>query len=279
MNIDRVGRSEALSSQKNMPQVSDVESKGLQKEIAVAQQQLQKLSANEELTAEEKKQKRQEVQKEIADLNRELRRRQAELHREQLKEENQEEEKAKQIRKAGKVDGADKISQPDDKGKDKDKVKAEDKDKEEALEKEDDRKLYYPLNRMERAISSDSAQKQARAQKRVAKNLENSARVIESEIRLDEQRGQNTERKEAALEDTEQRSTSASETQMEMLSNTIYHYQRLGWQGNQTTGQQDPQDERKLAEVIGAPQKDPKPTDAAERYNAEKMFSSVIISV
>ncbi len=279
MNVDRVDRAEVLSSQRNMLQATDVESKGLRKEIAAAQQQLQKVSASEELTAEEKKQKKQEVQKELSDLNRELRQRQAELRREQLKEESQEEEKAKQTRETKKTDGADKAASADREEMDEGKVGGDNRDKGEAVEKEDDRELYYPLNRMEKAVSSAAAQKRAQAQKRVAKDLENSAHVIEGEIRMDEQRGQDTKRKEAVLEDTEKRSASASETQMEMLSNTVYHYQRLGWQGSQPTGKKDPQDERKLAEVIGAPQRDPESTDAVERYNAGKPFSSVTMSV
>ena len=61
---------------------TDFETKSFQNKIASAQTQLQKLSANNEMSSEEKAKKRQEIQKQIMELNNMLRERKAELRRE-----------------------------------------------------------------------------------------------------------------------------------------------------------------------------------------------------
>ena len=61
---------------------TDSETKSFQNQIASAQTQLQKLSANNEMSSEEKAKKRQEIQKQIMELNNMLRERKAELRRE-----------------------------------------------------------------------------------------------------------------------------------------------------------------------------------------------------
>lgn len=66
--------------------VTDSRSKNIQKEITDTQQQMQKLSSKEDLSANEKNQERKELQKEISDLNTELKQRQEELSRSQKKE-------------------------------------------------------------------------------------------------------------------------------------------------------------------------------------------------
>ncbi|MDE7199331.1 MAG: FlxA-like family protein, partial [Lachnospiraceae bacterium] len=49
--------------------VTDSRSKNIQKEITDTQQQMQKLSSKEDLSANEKSQERKALQKEISDLN------------------------------------------------------------------------------------------------------------------------------------------------------------------------------------------------------------------
>ncbi len=66
--------------------VTDSRSKNIQKEITDTQQQMQKLSSKEDLSANEKNQERKELQKEISDLNTELKQRQEELSRSQKRE-------------------------------------------------------------------------------------------------------------------------------------------------------------------------------------------------
>ncbi len=68
---------------------ADQETKSLQKQIAEKQKQLQELSSNEEMSMEEKMKKRQDIQKEITELNNQLRQHQIEQRNEkQLKRQN-----------------------------------------------------------------------------------------------------------------------------------------------------------------------------------------------
>ena len=67
----------------NVGMQTDSYTKNIQKQIADAQQRLQNLSANQDLSLEEKMKKRQEIQQEIANLNQQLRQHQIELRKEQ----------------------------------------------------------------------------------------------------------------------------------------------------------------------------------------------------
>ena len=66
-----------------MAQANDSVSKNIQNQIANAQQKLQDLSSNEELSLEDKMKKRQEIQQEITNLNQQLRQHQIEHRKEQ----------------------------------------------------------------------------------------------------------------------------------------------------------------------------------------------------
>ena len=61
-----------------MTQGNDSVSKNIQNQIANAQQKLQDLSSNEEMSLEDKMKKRQEIQQEINNLNQQLRQHQIE---------------------------------------------------------------------------------------------------------------------------------------------------------------------------------------------------------
>ena len=66
-----------------MTQGNDSVSKNIQNQIANAQQKLQDLSSNEEMSLEDKMKKRQEIQQEINNLNQQLRQHQIEQRKEQ----------------------------------------------------------------------------------------------------------------------------------------------------------------------------------------------------
>ena len=57
----------------NMMNVTDSVSKNIQNQISNAQKQLQDISANKDMSIEEKMKKRQEIQQQINDLNNQLR--------------------------------------------------------------------------------------------------------------------------------------------------------------------------------------------------------------
>ena len=65
-----------------MNQATDSYSRNIQNQIANAQKQLQELSSKEDMTLEEKKKKKQELQQQISDLNMQLRQHQMEQRRE-----------------------------------------------------------------------------------------------------------------------------------------------------------------------------------------------------
>ena len=67
----------------NVGMQTDSYTKNIQKQIADAQQRLQNLSSNQDLSLEEKMKKRQEIQQEIANLNQQLRQHQIEQRKEQ----------------------------------------------------------------------------------------------------------------------------------------------------------------------------------------------------
>ena len=67
----------------------DTVSKSLQSQIASAQKQLQELSSNDRMSVEEKRKKRQELQKQIADWNNQLRQHQIEERKKKQQEQEQ----------------------------------------------------------------------------------------------------------------------------------------------------------------------------------------------
>ena len=62
----------------NMMKATDSVSKNIQNQISNAQKQLQEISANKDMSIEEKMKKRQEIQQQINDLNNQLRQHQIE---------------------------------------------------------------------------------------------------------------------------------------------------------------------------------------------------------
>lgn len=72
-----------MGMQTRMTQGMDSYSKNIQNQIQTKQQELQKLSENEDMSLEDKMKKRQEIQQEISDLNIQLRQHQIEQRREQ----------------------------------------------------------------------------------------------------------------------------------------------------------------------------------------------------
>ena len=78
MKINGFNGTNTQTGAMGMAQVNDSVSKNIQNQIANAQQKLQDLSSNEELSLEDKMKKRQEIQQEITNLNQQLRQHQIE---------------------------------------------------------------------------------------------------------------------------------------------------------------------------------------------------------
>ena len=174
------------AGQMGLHQEDDMISKNLKKQIDNLQKELQELSANTQLGGEEKMKKRQEIQKQISDLNVQLRQHQIELR----KEKQQEKASSDDIFESASMEG---------------KTKASDKGN------------GMTQASMEAMISADVSMKQAAKQGSVATKMEGRARVLEMEISLDSARGGNVDVKKEELENAKQRAADASAAQISTL--------------------------------------------------------------
>ena len=170
----------------NMMQSNDSVSKNLQSQIANAQKQLQELSANKEMSLEEKMKKRQEIQQQIADLNNQLRQHQIEQRKEH------------QAKKSSMNDmlGGSKQTAP----------------------KAGSQGTGLSQASMKAMISADSAMAQAKVQGSVATKMEGRAGVLEAEIKLDQARGDDVEKKKEELAEVQQKAVQAESAQMNTLA-------------------------------------------------------------
>lgn len=174
------------AGQMGLRQEDDMISKNLKKQIDNLQKELQELSANTQMGGEEKMKKRQEIQKQISDLNVQLRQHQIELRRE------------KQQEKASSDNIFESASMEE-------KTKASDKGN------------GMTQAGMEAMISADVSMKQAAKQGSVATKMEGRAGVLEMEIKLDSVRGGNVDAKQEELAKTEQKAADASAAQISTL--------------------------------------------------------------
>ena len=165
----------------NMNTQNDPLSKNIQEQIANAQKQMQEISADTELTPEQKMKKRQEIQQQIANLNQQLRQRQIEQRKEQqakaaaAREENSNRQKTETEKQ-----NAPGISQTG----------------------------------METLLSADSTLKQAKIQGNTATRMEGRANVLKIEIKQDKG---DTSAKEAELAKMEQKAEDATNAQLNTL--------------------------------------------------------------
>ena len=183
MRINGLNGTDMQPGTMGMTQANDPISKNIQNQIANAQQKLQDLSSNEEMTLEDKMKKRQEIQREIASLNQQLRKHQIELKREQQSKNSLSMDDVSASTKNISVNKGTGMSQEG----------------------------------MQAMISADSSMKQAKVQGNVVTQMEGRAGVIESEIKQDAGRG-NTEKKEAELEELQAKVQSATAAQISTIA-------------------------------------------------------------
>ncbi len=187
MKINGLNGVNSQSSGTGMMQSNDSVSKNLQNQIANAQKELQELSANKEMSIEEKMKKRQEIQQQINELNQQLRQHQMEQRKEkQQKKESTMNDMLGENKKAsfnpGKQNAG--LSQAS----------------------------------MKAMISADSAMAQAKVQGNVATKMNGRAGVLDAEIKLDMARGNDVEAKKEELAEVQQKAISAETAQLNTLS-------------------------------------------------------------
>lgn len=189
MVVNGINGSSTAAGQMQKPQTNDSVSRNIQNQIANAQKQLQELSSNTELSVEEKMKKRQEIQKQIFELQNQLRQHEMELQ--------------KEARQAQSVSMEEMLGRT----------------KRTEQVKEDGQESGLSTAGMEAMISADSAMNQAEAQGSIATRLEDKAGILEGEIKSDASRGASVEAKQGELADIEQRAMKASAAQISSLGN------------------------------------------------------------
>lgn len=164
---------------------SDSYSKNIKNQIAGAQEKLKEISSNNEMSLEEKMKKRQEIQKQIADLNNQLRQHEIERQRQQRQE---------------------KRSSVEDTGGTKTRVSKSGK-----------KGRGLSQASMKAIISAGSAMGQVQAGQQVTTRIEGQVNVLKSEIKQDKQAGMDTQAKEEELAGIEENLANAKASQAELL--------------------------------------------------------------
>lgn len=204
MIVSGISGVSAPAGSMGMNQSSDPVSKDLLRQIDEAKKKLQELSSNGDLSMEEKMKKRQELQKQISDLNSQLRQHQMELRREATEKSQKQKEQ-----NSGAEDLADSGQKAKDTGK-------------------GQQAAGLSAGSMQAMISADGTMKQAKVQGSVAKRMEGKAGVLETEIKLDAGRGGSTEAKEKELAKVKDKAADAVASQMDTLSEANEKLERAG---------------------------------------------------
>ena len=270
MGISGIASTNSMSVvQMTAADLKDQKSKNIQTEITNAQQQLQKLSSAEDLSAHEKIAEQKKLQKEISGLNTKLKQHQEELRSSQKREITmarlrEDEKPAKEDKSENRVqaeevsaDAADKkplplkgqqtappeaaasgnadgrvilkgVSQPEPKKRDTDtERKQTDETGEETIDAKAARTpdTYTDADEtlsgkeVHAMVSADSFLQQADRQGTVVTRTRDGIAVLKGEIKLDEFRDTNTERKQAELRKMEQQEQRETEFQFSLLGN------------------------------------------------------------
>lgn len=174
--------------QPQMQQGNDSFSKNIQNRIANAQKQMQELVENKEMSVEDKMKKRQEIQKQISDLQNQLRQHRQEQRKEQQQKSgsSMDDMLGESRQTAGKAEGGTGMSSAS----------------------------------MQAIISADSSMNQVKAQGAVKTDMEGKAGILQSEIKLDEARGGDTTGKREELAEVEAKANDITAAQMDILIST-----------------------------------------------------------
>lgn len=166
-------------------QSGDALSKSLEKQIAEKKSQMQELSANQELSVEEKMQKRQELQQQIFELQNQLRQHEIELRKEAQESQGTQMEDMLGGKRETEEAGSD--------------------------------ATVVSQEGMEAMISADSALSQAKVQGSAGRKLKGEAKTLRTEAKLDSGRGRGADDKLSAAAALEQRAAQAGVSQAKGL--------------------------------------------------------------
>lgn len=181
MNIGKVSQINSVTPTNAVSSITN-RTKNIQNQIMSKEQNLNRLSTDSQLSMEEKAKKRQELQKEIAELNRKL-----ELMRAEQEEAEKKAEMKKEQEELLKEESLEKTSDSKASG---DPSKTEkDKTKQEDLSIQDVQKMLSTNMTLRNDLIENSANY----------DKENTVRVLKAEIKLDELHGADTKSKKEEL--------------------------------------------------------------------------------
>lgn len=174
-------------------QGDDAQSKSIRKQIERKQQELSELSGKEDVSPEEKMKKRQELVKEISDLNMQLRQHQMEKHMQEKAERQKERQRAAEA--SGSTGSA-------------------------AGKRSGNAAAGLSAEGMSAMLSADASMEQAKVQGSVSNKMENRADILKSEMKL-EKSEKVLLSKEAALADVEKKAENAANAQAGSLREAV----------------------------------------------------------
>lgn len=186
----RIGNTNSISAgtSAQMPAGTDSISRNIQNQIQKLQQDLQKLSENKDMSPDEKMKKRQEIQQQIADLNRELHQHEIDMRKEQ--------QQSRDVSMDDMLGGKSDVHSKSQAGQ----------------------STGFSQESVQVLISAESSMKQARVQGSVATQMKGRAGVLKAEIKTDAAKGGNTAAKQKELAEIEQTAANATSRQMHALS-------------------------------------------------------------
>ena len=250
MRIDGINGVNMQTGVMNRQMGTDTVSKNIQNQIANAQKQLQELSSNKDMSMEEKMNKRQEVQQQIADLNNQLRQHQIEMRREQ--------QQAKGTSMDDMLGGSNRTAS-----------------------KVGNKSAGLSQASMTAIISADSAIACAQEQGSVVTKMEGRSGVLETEIKLDAARGGNVEAKQEELAEVQQKAAQAQSAQMSTLADASKELEAAAKADQQTekTDGKDKKTDKKDAVTNENQDKNVSGTEEREKVDTGVVTEPVTVDV
>ena len=212
--------------------------RNLQRQIEDLQNRMKELSANPELTMEMKAKKRQELQKQISDLEMQLRQRQMEVKREEA------------MKRSSKDYQADETFGT----------------KQSSSGKAGKNGAGLSAGSMEAMISADTSMKQADVNGSVARTMEGRAHVLEAEIKQDSAMGAAPSGKEEALAKANAAASEATSAQM----GTLAQAQKAARKANEADRSQETEKSDKNQNVVKTDEEEEKDGTVAEKTDESK---------
>lgn len=265
MKIDGAGIADIqqYSSTTNQTTV-DAETKSFQTQIASAQTQLQKLSANREMSSEEKAEKRQEIQKQIIELNNMLREHKMEMRREKQQQAAQEAAKSNEKQKGQSQESK------ESKGEASETVVVEEKP-------QITETSGMSSKHIKSIIAADSTVSRVKSQENISRNLESRVRVLEGEIKQAENNGGYVEAKKNEIESLENKVERISGAKMNILNGAMKEIKQVAEQEDRNDAKSGNGKNSVIKEAAQLPTKDFAKKKQVDMYTKGKTFSNVDI--